>query len=324
MQTILGAGGVIGEEISRHLPRYTNRIRQVSRTPIRVHPNDEKMTADLLDPKAAGYAVRGSEVAYLTVGLEYDTEVWERDWPRLMDNVIEACIRHEARLVFFDNVYAYGLVDGPMTEETPFNPCSRKGEVRARIATTLLEAMGRGELEAMIVRAADFYGPGAETSVAHVMVIDRLKQGKEPRWIGNPKAFHTFTFTPDAGRSVALLGNTPEAFGETWHALSHPDRLTSGGFVRLACEVAREPYGLQVLPNWLMRIAGWFVGEIRENLEMMYQFEHDYVFDSAKVREACQLEPVDYRRGLQVTLHTMEERMLRKELEPTVETEEGS
>lgn len=316
MQTILGAGGVIGRELSRHLPRYTDRIRQVSRRPRRVHPTDEKMSADLLNARAASYAVEGSEVAYLTVGLAYDTEVWERDWPRIMDNVLEACIRHDCRLVFFDNVYAYGLVDGPMTEETPFKPCSRKGEVRARIATTLLDAVAAGEVEGMIVRAADFYGPGADLSITHGLVIQRIKEGKEPRWIGNPKAFHTLTFTPDAGRSVALLGNTPEAYGQTWHALSHPDPITGGGFVRMACEVARSPYGLQVPPRWLLAVMAWFNPVVRENQEMMYQFENDYVFDSSKVREAFNLEAVDYRRGLQATLHGMEERALRKELEP--------
>jgi nucleoside-diphosphate-sugar epimerase len=316
MQTILGAGGVIGRELSRHLPRYTDRIQQVSRSPRRVHPTDEKVSADLRIAGDMNRAVAGSEVAYLTVGLEYDTEVWERDWPRIMDNALEACIRHGSKLVFFDNVYAYGLVDGPMTEETPFNPRSRKGEIRARIATTLLEAMAAGEVEGMIVRAADFYGPGAESSFTHAMVFQRIRDGQAPRWLGNPKAFHTFTFTPDAGRCLALLGNSAEAYGQTWHALSHPDRITGGGFVRLACEVARVTYQLQVPPRWLLGVMAWFNPIVRENQEMMYQFEHDYIFDSSKVQEAFDLQPVEYRRGLAATVHTMEERVLRQELEP--------
>jgi nucleoside-diphosphate-sugar epimerase len=241
MQTILGAGGILGRELSRHLPRYTDRIRQASRSPKRVNRSDQVAVTDLLDPGATDRAVEGSQVAYLTAGLEYDAEVWERDWPRIMDHVIEACLRHDCRLVFFDNVYAYGLVQGPMTEETPFNPSSRKGEVRARIATTLLEAMDRGGLEGLIVRSADFYGPEAESSLTHALVLSRLEEGKTPRWLGNPKAHHTFTFTFDAARSVALLGNTPEAYGQTWHALSCPDPMSGGGFVRLACEVARTP-----------------------------------------------------------------------------------
>lgn len=117
-------------------------------------------------------------MVYLTAGLKYDSKVWEEQWPRVMRNVIDACARHGSKLVFFDNVYPYGRVDGAMTEGTPYNPCSRKGEVRARIATTLLEAIRRGELQAMIVRAADFYGPGAALSLTHATVTERLKTGR--------------------------------------------------------------------------------------------------------------------------------------------------
>ena len=136
VQTILGANGVIGRELSRHLAAYTDRIRQVSRTPRRVHPTDDLLSADLLDAKATADAVAGSSVAYLVAGLKYDHRVWKKEWPRIMRNAIDACRRHNAALVFFDNVYAYGRVDGVMTEDTPYNPRSRKGEVRARIGRT--------------------------------------------------------------------------------------------------------------------------------------------------------------------------------------------
>ena len=211
IQTILGANGAIGRELSRHLPAYTDRIRQVSRTPRQVHPTDDLVSADLLDAKATVDAVAGSSVAYLVAGLKYDHRVWQEEWPRVMRNAIDACKRHSTALVFFDNVYAYGHVDGVMTEGTPYNPCSRKGEVRARIATMFMDEVKRGELRGMIVRAADFYGPGAVLSLTHATVTQRLKAKKTPQWVGNPKAIHTFTYTPDAGRTVALLGNTATA-----------------------------------------------------------------------------------------------------------------
>src|SRR5690606_29531676 len=171
----------------------TSRIRQVSRHPRRINPTDEVVSADLLDPEATAKAVAGSEVVYLVAGLKYDATVWQAQWPQVMRHVIDACKRHDARLVFLDNVYAYGRVDGPMTEATPFNPTSRKGEVRARIASMLLDEMRSGGLRAMIVRSADFYGPGATNSFPHVLVFERIRKGKAPQWIGNPAAVHTFT-----------------------------------------------------------------------------------------------------------------------------------
>src|SRR5690606_7300571 len=151
-----GANGVIGRELSRELSAAAVPIRQVSRSPQRVNPTDELFAADLLDPAATARAVEGSEIAYLTVGLKYDTKVWREQWPRVMRNVIDACKRQTCRLLFFDNVYAYGRGTGVMTEETPYRPTRRKGEVRARIATMLEEEMAAGSIEAMILRAADF------------------------------------------------------------------------------------------------------------------------------------------------------------------------
>jgi nucleoside-diphosphate-sugar epimerase len=302
MQTILGANGVIGRELSHHLPPYTDQIRQVSRSPRRVNATDELFSADLLNARATADAVAGSAVCYLVAGLKYDHRVWHEQWPTVMRNAIDACKHHGSGLVFFDNVYAYGRVDGVMTEETPYNPCSRKGEVRARIATMFMDEVKRGELRGMIVRSADFYGPGTVLSVTHAMVTGRLTAKKTPQWIGNRKAVHTFTYTPDAGRTVALLGNTASAYGQVWHALTSKDPMTGEEFVRIACELAGRPYGLQVVPRWLLSFMGLFVPVLRETMEMLYQFERDYRFDSSKMERAFGLTPTAYRDGIAAAL----------------------
>jgi nucleoside-diphosphate-sugar epimerase len=302
MQTILGANGVIGRELSRFLAAYPGRIRQVSRTPRATTGTAERVSADLLDARATADAVAGSSVAYLVAGLKYDHRVWQREWPIVMRNAIDACKRHGCALVFFDNVYAYGLVNGVMTEDTPYNPTSRKGEVRARIATMFMDAVKSGELQGLIVRSADFYGPGATLSLTHATVTERLKRGKTPQWIGNPKAIHTFTYTADAARSVALLGNTPTAYGQVWHAVTSHEPMTGEKYVRIACELAGRPYKLQVAPRWMLSLMGVFAPVLRENLEMLYQFEHDYRFDSSKLERAFGVTATTYRGGIAATL----------------------
>lgn len=302
MQTILGANGVIGNELSKLLPQYTDKVRQVSRHPKQVNASDVLFPADLLDAAAVSEAIKGSDIAYLVAGLKYDAKVWADQWPRVMRNTIDACKRQGTKLDFFDNVYAYGRVDGVMTEDTPYNPCSRKGEVRARIATNLMDEVKRGELQAMIIRAADFYGPNATLSLTHATVFERLRAGKTPQWVGNAKAVHTFTFTPDAGKSVALLGNTPSAYGQVWHALTSKEAITGEQFVRVAFELAGKPYKLQVAPGWMLSLMGLFVPLLRENKEMMYQFERDYRFDSSKVERALNVQATAYREGIQQIL----------------------
>lgn len=309
LHTVLGAGGVIARELSFQLARDGRRVRQVGRRPVAVLPADETVSADLTDARATAQAVAGSEVVYLVAGLAYDTGVWAAQWPAVMRNVIDACRRHGARLVFFDNVYAYGWVDGAMHEDTPFNPCSRKGEVRAAIATTLLDAMRRRELQALIARSADFYGPAARLSLLESVLFARLRAGKPPQWPGDPDLEHSFTHTPDAGRALAALGQSQQALGQTWHLPTatslHNGPVTGRALAREACRIAGQPDRLQVAPRWLLKAMGWFVPVLRENDEMMYQYLHGYRFDSSKIEAAYGLRPTPYTDGLVQTWRSM-------------------
>ncbi len=303
MQTILGANGTIARELSKHLPQYTNQIRQVSRNPKKVNASDELVKADLLDYKQTENAVAGSEVVYLLAGLKYDAKTWQEQWPIVMRNTIDACKKNGSKLVFFDNVYAYGQVNGAMTEETPFNPNSKKGEVRAKIATTLLDEIKQGNLEGVIVRAADFYGPGALLSLTHATVNERLKVGKGAQWVGDPKKIHTFTYTPDAGRTVAIAGNTPSAYNQTWHALTSKEKITGDDYIRMAYEILNKQYkSPQVMSKFGVRLVGLFIPVLREFVEMMYQFENEYVFDSSKTEKAFNVKATSYKEGILETL----------------------
>lgn len=302
MQTILGANGVIATELSKNLPQYTQHIRQVSRNPKAVNIKDETYSADLLNYQQTEKAVAGSEIVYLVAGLPYKTSLWQEQWPKLMKNVIDACKKHNSKLVFFDNVYPYGFVNGVMTEETPYNPISKKGEVRAKIASMLMDESKAKNLDAMIVRGADFYGPNALLSILHSTVSEKLKAGKTSQWIGDPKKIHTFTYTPDAGKSVAVLANTPSAYNQVWHALTSKEKITGEQFVRLACEHMDKPYKIQALPKFGVKLIGLFVPVLKEFVEMMYQYENDYIFDSSKIEKAFNLMATDYKTGIAETL----------------------
>ena len=302
MQTILGANGTIAQELSKLLPVYTNKIRQVSRHPKKVNESDELVVADLLNFEQTEKAVAGSEITYLLAGLKYDIGVWKEQWPKVMKNTIDACKKHNSKLVFFDNVYSYGLVKGAMTEETPFNPVSKKGEVRAKIATLLLDEIKVGNLQGMIVRAADFYGPNVLLSLTHSMVTEKLKAAKASQWMGDISRIHSFTYTPDAGKSVAVLGNTPSAFNQTWHALTSSERITGEQYIKMASEIMSRPYKVQTLPKWGVRALGLFVPVLREFVEMMYQYENDYFFDSSKFEKSFNVKATDYKTGIASTL----------------------
>src|SRR6476620_2910573 len=170
MVAILGARGAIGRALIKLLSTKNQPFRLVGRNPKPTSGATETLTADLTDKDQTIRAVAGSSVVHLLVGLKYDHNVWQEVWPRIMSNTIEACKRARAKLLFFDNVYMYGKVSSPMTEETPFNPCSKKGEIRAKIATTLINESKSVSLVAMIARSADFYGPDTRNGVPNRLV----------------------------------------------------------------------------------------------------------------------------------------------------------
>ncbi|HCM77906.1 MAG TPA: NAD-dependent dehydratase [Cytophagales bacterium] len=298
MQTILGANGVIANNLSKHLPRYTNEIRLVSRNPKKINDTDQLMKADLLDAQQTADAIKGSKVVYLTAGIPYRTAIWRTQWPIVMQNVIDGCKRHNARLVFFSNVYPYGLVKGKMTEETPFNPCSKKGEIRATIETSLLNEVKNGNLQAQIVRAADFYGPHTPLSYLKVMVFDNLAKGKKAQWFISDQLKHSFTYTPDAGKATALLGNTDHAYNQVWHLPTDQNTLTGKEFMDMAAKAFGVAPNYMVLKKWMVQMAGLFIGDIKEMTEMLYQNEHDYLFDSSKFEKAFDFKLTTYQEGL--------------------------
>jgi len=301
MVTILGAGGAIGNELLKELITRNETVRLVSRSPKVVPGATEVVAADLSNLNDTVKAVSGSRIVYLLAGLKYDLKVWRALWPSIMRNAIEAAKRANARLVFFDNVYMYGRVDGVMTEETPFNPCSRKGEVRAEIATFLLKEIKGGNLTALIARSADFYGPFARTGVPNVLVFDKLTRGSKANWLANDTVKHSFTFTPDAARSLVLLADSESAWNQTWHVPTASSPLTGKQFVELVARESGAQPKYRVLTRPMLRVAGLFDTTIRELHEMLYQYEFDYLFDSTKFNKAFLYEPISYVEGVRRT-----------------------
>jgi len=298
MQTILGAGGAIGVQLLRELAAAGETVRLVGRHPRAAAGASETVAADLTDAEQTARAVAGSRVAHLVVGLPYDTALWREQWPRIVRNAIEACKRAGAKLIFFDNVYMYGKVDGPMTEDTPFNPCSRKGEIRAQIAGELLREMQAGALDAIIARAADFYGPQAATSIAQMMVFDRLARGAAASCLGSDALPHSYTYTPDAARAMALLARSATGWNRTWHLPTAAPPPTGREFVQMAAAALGVAPRCRVLGRTLVRIGGWFDAQAREAYEMLYQNEAPYVFDSSRFTQAFGVVPTPYAQGI--------------------------
>ena len=303
MQTILGSGGIIGQEASYCLSEFSDQIRQVSRKPRQINATDQIFPADLRNESEVRAAVKGSNIVYLTAGLPYDTKIWAESWPKIMSNTIKACQEHNSKLVFFDNVYMYGKVDGFMSEETPFNPCSKKGEIRAKIARQLMEEMEKGNVKALIARSADFYGPKASNTYITPMLFEKLKSGNKPQIMLTAGKKHSFTYTPDAAKSMAFLGNTEEAYGQVWHLPTDHNALSMKEWTELASKYFGTRVDYSILSPWMIRMASWFSPVVRESQEMLYQFKYDYLFDSSKFTNTY-FGATSYAEGIKTIYNT--------------------
>lgn len=299
MQTILGANGTIGSVLAKELSLYTNRIRLVSRNPRKVNPDDELFPADLADPSQVEKAIAGSEVVYLLVGFDYNLKVWKEKWPKLMRATVDACIRHNCKLVFFDNVYSYAKGSiSHMTEDSKVDPPSEKGKVRRDIAEMLLKEVEAGKITALIARAADFYGPRNEKSFLIEVVYKNLKKGKSPMWFINANKQHSFTFTPDAAKATAILGNTADAFNQVWHLPTDKTPITGREIAQLFMDEMKLKKKVSEMPMWMIKLVGLFIPFMKEMPEMMYQYDRDYFFDSSKFERRFGIKATPYSEGV--------------------------
>jgi nucleoside-diphosphate-sugar epimerase len=200
-----------------------------------------------------------------------------------MQTVIDSCEKYGSKLVFFDNVYMYDRSAIPfMTESSPVNPPSKKGAIRARLREMILDEVEKKKLTALIARAADFYGPDNRNSGLNIMVVDNLMKGKKAQVLGDINRIHTFTYTPDAAKATAILGNTPDAYNQEWHLPTTKEKITTLGWVELVAKELPTEVKIQKVPKWMLHLLGLFVPIMREFPEMQYQNEQDYIFDSTK------------------------------------------
>ncbi len=297
---VLGGNGVTGRETLRALRDRGVAAVSLGRTPS-PDPKTSSIIADLTDAHATEQALHGASVAYLTAGLPYSARDWEATWPKMLENTINACIVNDTMLVYLDNPYAYGRVSSPMTEMTQINPISRMGEVRAAALAMLEEAARSRRLIHSVGRSADFYGPGATTSVFNTFVLNKVAAGKKPTWFFDAAQPHSMTYTRDIGDALAILGTDPRARGRTWHLPTASPALTGEEYMRIGTASTGPHHTMSELT---MRIGALFNRSARETLKMAYQYTDPYQFDSSTFETTFAMTPTPYEKGIVDTLAT--------------------
>lgn len=292
MQTILGSNGQIGHELAKELyENYTKEIRLVSRKPQKIHDSDELVSADLLDFNETNNAISGSDIVYFTVGLPMDSEMWMKQFSKILDNVIEACKINRSKLVFFDNTYMYPKTSAIQYENTIFSPSGKKSLVRAQLADKIIKEMEANELKAVVCRAPEFYGPEKTQSITNTMIFSNIKAKQKLKIPISDSTLRTLIWTPDASRAMALIGNTDDAYGQTWH-LPCDRSLTYKEMINIADKIENEKLSYSIIKLWKFKVGSLFNKNAKELLELLPRYEVDNLFNSDKFKKRFPSFPV--------------------------------
>jgi nucleoside-diphosphate-sugar epimerase len=296
--------GAIGLATLDALRRRGETARLVNRSGHARVPDDvEVIGGDARDPAFTAEVTRGAGVVYQTLNPPYAE--WTAQFPLLQAGVLTAAEATGARLVSMENVYMYGRPAGrPLTEDRAYEAHTRKGQLRGRMARDLLAAHDAGRVEVAIGRASDYFGPrgGAQSNLGDRVFPAALK-GRTATVLGDPDQPHSYTYVPDIGEGLAVLGEHPEAPGQVWHLPNDPDTRTTRQLVDIAYRHAGQPRGkLRRLPPVLLRALGRVNPTVRELVEMQYQFDEPFVVDSSKIAEELGVEATPVEQALADTL----------------------
>jgi nucleoside-diphosphate-sugar epimerase len=302
--------GAIGLATMEALLRRGETVRTINRSGAAPVPEEvEVIGGNAADPRFTVDVTQGAQIIYQTLNPPYPR--WVEEFPGLQAGVLAAAQAHGARLVSMENVYMYGRPAGqPLTETRDYAAHTRKGKLRAQMATELLDAHQAGQVAVAIGRASDYFGPrgGAQSNLGDRLFPAALA-GKTATVLGDPDQPHTYTYIPDIGEGLAVLGEHLGAAGQVWHLPNDPDTRTT----RQLCELAFQHAGasrarIRQVPPLLLRLTALTNRTVRELLEMQYQFAEPFIVDSSKIANALGVNATPVEQALTDTLATYRRR----------------
>jgi nucleoside-diphosphate-sugar epimerase len=299
-ENVVFGTGPLGLAVAGRLMSSGRRVRLVNRSGKADAPQGvEVIAADVTDPAAARRVCEGAAIVFHCASGPYGR--WAQTLPPIMNGIIEGAAAAGARLVYGDNLYIYGPVDGPIREDLPNRPIGPSTRVRAEVATTLMNAHTAGKVRATIGRASDFYGPRARQSKVGDGVFARALAGKPAQTVGDPDALHTYTFTHDFAAGLVTLAQRNEALGEVWHVPS-AETITTRRFIEMVFEQIQRPARLQTVPTLMIAMLGVFIPPMRAVKETLYQSERPWVVDFGKFARAFGSRPTPHEQAIAETL----------------------
>ena len=224
LHVVFGTGPA-GAAVAAALVDQGATVRVVNRSGIAAFPGVDAVGGDATDREFAREVTEDADTVYFCLNAPHYHR-WAEEFPPLQRAVVDAATSAGAKLVVLENLYMYGPTSGPLHESTPVNPTSTKSRTRAAMSAELLTAHERGDIRVVIGRASDFIGPGVRDSAFGEFVFEPALIGKPAQTMGRPDTLHTYSYVPDVGRNLVLLGSRDDAYGRAWHLPNPVTRTT--------------------------------------------------------------------------------------------------
>ena len=288
---VVGAGP-IGTATSLLLAERGEEVVVVTRSGSGpTHPAITRTTADASSSATMADLATGAVAIYNCVNPAYNR--WPIDWPPIAGALLAAAEQSDAVLVTVSNLYAYGPVSDPMTEDLPLAAQGPKGRTRAQMWRDALAAHDAGRVRATEVRGSDYVGPGAQSHLGE-RVVPRLLAGKDVTVMKSADTAHTWTATDDVARLLVTVALDERAWGRAWHVPSNPPRTQREAVGDLCRVVGLDPVKVKEYPSLLIRGMGLFNPLMRELPEVAYQLEDPFVLDSTAAQQTFGLAPTPW------------------------------
>ncbi|MFM9036880.1 MAG: NAD-dependent epimerase/dehydratase family protein [Actinomycetota bacterium] len=271
---VLGAGPV-GRAIVVSLVQRGIDAVVITRSGTEV-PGARSAKVDARDTEALATALTGFDAVYQASQPDYHR--WPQEFPPLQASVVSAAKRAGVTLVAVDNLYGYAPTTRPLTEDLPQSSTTRKGRTRAEMWRALEAEWKAGNLKVTSGRASDFFGPFALGSQVGDRFFGTLLAGKKAETFGNPNALHSYTYVTDFGEALVRLALDQRSLGRAWHVPNAPT-VTNAEFLARVAAITGVPAKSVRRSAFQLRLAGLFIPPAREIIEMLYEFEHDFVVD---------------------------------------------
>lgn len=306
LHVIVGAGPV-GTTTARLLAEQGHEVHLVSRSGTAAdHPGVRAVAADGSDAAELTRLAHGADALYNCANPPYHK--WVTDWPPLAASLLSAAEATGAVLVTMSNLYGYGPLDHPMTEEDPLAATAEKGRVRARMWEDALAAHRAGRVRTTEARASDFFGPGVTGSHLGERVVPRVLAGKPASVIGNPDVPHSWTYVPDAARALVTLATDERAWGRPWHVPTNPPLSSRQAVDAIGRAAGITTTRVKALPGWVLAVGGVAVPILRELREVAYQFDRPFVVDSSAMAATFGLTPTPMDEAVAATVEWYRQR----------------